>query len=319
MTWEVLLTGRSTRVDLSGASGFATFVSEDEYRDREELLADADRFDAVVVHGFTVDDAFLDAASSLRALAKLGVGVDTIDVQAATERDVVVCNARGANARAVAEHAFSLFLAVRHRILEADRHLRAGGWDRSKFVTSEFENNVLGLYGFGNTGRALADIVNGAGMDVVTYDPYVADADLPDVVTSVATKTEFFSRADAVSVHAPLTEETRGSIGRAELTELSGGILINTARGEIVDEAALIDVLERSDLEGAGIDVFAEEPPDRDGPLFKHDRVVTTPHVAGWTVEANAAKNHQTVKNLQTVYKGGIPETALNASDLRDD
>jgi phosphoglycerate dehydrogenase-like enzyme len=236
-TWDVLLLDGIGPADLAAIDDIATLVSSGAYDLETALRADVGRFDAIVVTTSEIDADLVEAADSLSVIAKRGVGVDNVDVAAATERGVLVCNTPGANARAVAEHALALLLSVRHRVVLADRETRRGRWDRSRFETSELGGDVVGTLGAGNAGRAFARLADGIGTDVVTYDPYVDEAALPEAVTTVDTAAALFERADAASVHVPLTDETRHAVGPAELERLGpDGILINTARGGVVDE-----------------------------------------------------------------------------------
>lgn len=310
---SVLLLDGVEPSDLPDLADEATLVPESHYDSRAELENDLSRFDAVVVLTSEIDETFLTAADSLSVVAKRGVGVDNVDVGAATERGVLVCNTPGANARAVAEHALGLLVAVRHRIALADRSTRAGEWDRDRFETSELGGDRLGLFGAGDTGQTLARLAEGIGMTVLAYDPYVDASALPDGAEMVSSPEALFDRADAVSVHVPLTDETRRAVGAGELDRLSpDGILVNTARGGVVDEDALVRAVESGAVAGAGLDVFQREPPAADHPLFDADTVVLTPHVAGATVEANAAKYDQTARNVSQVFAGTVPDTALN-------
>jgi phosphoglycerate dehydrogenase-like enzyme len=312
VTWTVLLLDEAEPPNLAAIEDVATLVSSGEYDSEAAMRADIDRFDAVVVLSHEIDEELLNG-DSLSLVAKRGVGVDNVDIPAATDRGILVCNTPGANARAVAEHALSLLTAVRHRVLSADRHTRGGGWDRERFETSELGGDVLGTLGAGNTGRTLASLADGIGMDVVTYDPYVDESVLPEGAAMVDSPDELFERSDAVSVHVPLTDETEGAVGADELRSLgSEGILLNTARGEIVDADALVAALEAETSAGAGLDAYATEPPAEDHPLFGMDNVVVTPHVAGATVEANAEKYRVTGESIRQVMAGEVPETALN-------
>lgn len=318
MSVQVLLFDGVEPSDLEAIADVATFTVASEYDSETALRADVDRFDAVVVLTREIDAELLAAADSLSIVAKRGVGVDNVDIEAATERGVLVCNTPGANARAVAEHALSLLLAVRHRVLAADRHTRAGDWDSGRFETSELGGDILGMFGAGNTGRTLARFADCIGMDVLAYDPYVEADALPAGVSLVDSPASLFERADAVSVHVPLTEETEGAVGADELEALGAeGILLNTARGGVVDEDTLVSALEDGTIAGADLDVYETEPPAEDHSLFGLDEVVVTPHVAGATVEANAEKYRVTGSNIRQVVAGDVPETALNPEAVK--
>lgn len=267
--WEVLL---PATIDASGPESIeeiATFTGLDEYDDRAALLADVDRFDAIIVRVAELDAELIDAATSLTVVSKHGAGLDNVDVEAASRNGVVVCNTPGANSRSVAEHAVGLILATRKRVLPADEEVRAGGWERHRFLNSELRSDTLGLLGFGNIARETASIATGFEMECVTHDPFVPEEEMPAHVEKVEGVRELFERADVVSVHTPLTAETRHLVSTEELEALGpDGIVVNTSRGGVIDESALVDALDRDAVGGAGIDVFSEEPPDASHPLL---------------------------------------------------
>jgi D-3-phosphoglycerate dehydrogenase len=311
--WNVLV---PRHIDPSGPDSladFATCTGMDEYGDVEAALDDIGRYDAVIVRVAEIDADVLERATRLEIVAKHGAGLDNVDVAAASERGVVVCNTPGANARSVAEHAIALLFGVRRHLRTADRHVRDAGWDRSAFVGRELTADTLGLFGFGAIAREAADIARGIGQTVLMYDPYVPDDDVPARVERVTEFGDLFARADAVSVHAPLTPETEGVVSTDELAALGeGGVLINTSRGAIVDEGALVEALESGRLGGAGLDTFTEEPPGPDHPLYERDEVILTPHVGGVTTDALARMSQRAAANVRTVYEGGLPESTVN-------
>ncbi|WP_251342879.1 hydroxyacid dehydrogenase [Haloplanus halophilus] len=315
--WEVLL---PATIDPSGPDAIAdvaTFTAMDDYPDRAALRADIDRFEAIIVRVSDLPADLLDAATNLQVVAKHGAGLDNVDVEAATRNGVVVANTPGANSRAVAEHAMTLLLAVRRNVLPADRAVRGGDWERHRFEGRELGGDTLGLLGFGDVARETAGLARGFDADVVTYDPFVPAESVPEGVEMVAAKADLFERADAVSVHTPLTPETRGAVSTAELDALgSDGVLVNTSRGGVVDEAALVDALESGVVAGAGIDVFATEPPADDHPLLDREDVVLTPHLGGLTRGAMERMSRRAAANVRTVRDGGIPESAVNAERL---
>ncbi|WP_436347108.1 hydroxyacid dehydrogenase [Natronorubrum sp. FCH18a] len=309
--WEVLLPAEIDPVGPESLSDIAATVSIDEYDDREALLEDASRFEAVITRIERLDAEFIDHATSLEIISKHGVGTDNIDVPAATEHDVIVTNTPGVNSRAVAEHAITLTMAVRRRLLEADRNVRAG--DEHDFVTDELRNDTVGLFGCGDIGLEVATLASGLGMSCLTYDPYVDESELPAYVTTVDSPEALFERGDVVSVHTPLTSETRHAISHAEFNRMSSSdILINTARAEVVDREALVAALESKSIAGAGIDVFADTS-SHETPLSKYDNVVLTPHVGAQTTEALHDASVESAANVRTVYNGERPDTAINA------
>lgn len=318
-TWDVLV---PTAIDPSGPDSMADFArctGMGEYDGVAEALADIDRYEAVIVRVAELDEAVIDRADRLRVIAKHGAGLDNVDVEAASRRGIAVCNTPGANARSVGEHAVALLFAVRRNLRPADRHVRAGNWERSEFTGHELTGDTLGLFGFGAIARETADLVQGMGLTVLTYDPYVSDDDVPSRVRRETELSELFARSDAVSVHAPLTDETRGAVSTDELAALGErGVLINTSRGPIVDESALLEALENGVLAGAGLDTFETEPPDDDNPLFDRDDVVLTPHVGGVTRDSLARMSQRAAANVRAVHDGDLPPSTVNRPALED-
>ncbi|SEP88666.1 hydroxyacid dehydrogenase [Natrinema salaciae] len=315
--WTVLLPAEIHPAGPESIADIATTVSRDEYETREQLLADADRFDAVITRIEPIDREFIDEASRLRIIAKHGVGYDNIDIDAATENGVLVSNTPGVNSCAVAEHAITLLLAVRRELLRADRAVRAGRGDGYEVVTDEFGTDTVGLYGYGDIGSEVASLCSGLGMDCLVYDPYVDGSELSNYATNVDTTATLFERSDAVSVHAPLTAETRRDISRRELELLSpSGILINTARAEIVDRNALVSSLETGSIAGVGLDVFADGPPSQDHPLFEYENVVLTPHIGAQTTDALTQMSVESATDVRSAYDGRVPETSLNSGEV---
>lgn len=311
--WRVLVAEPMDEVGPGSLSDVAETVWYDEYDGRDEIREDIDRFDAVIVRTMEVDRELLERADRLKVIAKHGAGLDNVDIGAATERGVVVCNTPDMNAPSVAEHALTLLLAVRKRVRVADADVRIGAWNREKYVSHEIRGDILGLFGCGSIGEQMAGLATGVGMDVVFYDPYLPAGEGPSEATRVESKADLFERADAVSVHTPLTDETRAVIAGPELDTLGpGGIVVNAARGGVVSEDALVDALADGAIAGAGLDVFESEPPDAENPLFEFENVVATPHVAGATAEALEGMSRGAARNIRTVYEGDLPETTVN-------
>ncbi len=318
-TWNVLL---PAEIDPSGPESIADFAhctNMDEYDSVGAALEEIGRYEAVITRTATLDAAVLNRADRLRVIAKHGAGLDNVDIEAASRRGIVVCNTPGANARSVAEHAVGLLFAVRRNLRPADRHVRTGGWNRAAFAGRELTGDTLGLFGFGAIAREVADLATAMGQTVLTYDPYVADDEIPARVERVADFPHLFEQSDAVSIHAPLTTETRHAVSTDELDALGeSGVLVNTSRGPIVEEASLVEALETGALGGAGLDTFAEEPPGEDHPLYARDDVLLTPHIGGVTHQALARMSQRAATNIRTVYEGGIPESTVNRSAIEE-
>lgn len=259
---------------------------------RSELLTALPGVDALIVRNRTVVDcALLDAATNLRVIGRLGVGLDNIDVTACKARDITVIPATGANASAVAEYVIGTAMTLLRRAYTRGAQTAAGEWPRAALSTGrELAGKILGLIGFGGIGQLTARLAQGLGVTVIAYDPMIAsDAPLWDV-TGVAPEgfEELLAHADIVSLHVPLTKQTRNLMDQGALSKMKeGAILINTARGGIVDEAALANVLKVGHLGGAAIDVFSKEPLAANSVLANVPNLILTPHIAGVTAESN--------------------------------
>lgn len=271
------------------------------------LVADAD---AMIAGVEPITARVLEAAPRLRLIARRGVGYDTVDIAAATARGIAVAITAGALTDAVADHTMALLLAVSRRVPELDRLVKAGGWDRIPSV--DVSGKTLGLVGFGAIGRAVAKRAQGFGMRVLAYDT------LPDAATAEAlgvTLCDFdvlLAESDFVSLHVPLMPATRGLIGEAALRKMKPtASLINTSRGPVVDEAALIEALRERRLAGAGLDVFQHEP-IRDLSLAGLPNVVATPHVASHTAETLARMERSCAEAVLAVRGGRRPAHVVN-------
>ncbi len=285
----------------------------DLWRDRDRLGTEAAGARAVVVRNRTqVDAALLDAAPNVQVVARAGAGLDNVDVEAAIARGVVVVAARGANATSVAELTLGLALALARGIVGHDRAVRHGRWDRT--AGRELGGCTWGLLGVGATGLAVARLVSCLDARVVGYDVAVKGGD--DAVRSAGVQMassmeEVVASADVLSVHLPATAQTRGLVDADFLARMRpGSLLVNVGRGEVMDEAALADALQRGHLGGAALDVRTEEPPSA-GPLDDAPNVVFTPHVAGITLEAQARVTGMLAEDLIALLRGGEARHAV--------
>lgn len=316
MTWNVL-TGRSLRSEAREVLDEFADVTVSSTYEGDELDAHMDRFDAVIVGGMEMPRERIARASNLKMITSPGVGLDSVDVPAATERGVIVCNNPGANTRAVSEYTISAMLAVRRGLLQADRDMRNGTWEKYGYMGSEVEGQVMGVLGYGAIGRLVLELAQGLGMKGLAYDPYVDDAALAEGVDPAESVMGLFENSNAVGIHAPLTDETRGLVGSEELRALGeDGILVNAARGAIVDEEALVEALREEVIWGAGIDVFHEEPASTDHPLFELDNVIVSPHMAGSTRKSVPAKDRGAAENVRAVFDGTLPASTVNRDEL---
>ena len=244
----------------------------------------------ILVRMGRVDEAVFGAAPQLRVLSKHGVGVDNIDIEAATVRNIPIIVAAGANAVSVAEHAMALLLAVAKKIVPLDRGVREGRWEKSGFQGRELAGSTIGLVAFGAIAQQTAIYAKAFCMEVEAYDPFcTAEIFSAAGVTRIERLETLLSRCDVISLHSPLTSETRNLINAERLALMkSNAILINTARGALIDEQALAAALAEGRIAGAGLDTFAKEPPAADHPFWPEARLVVTPHIGGVTEAANA-------------------------------
>lgn len=282
---------------------------------RSNALAAAE---AIVVRVFRIDDALLKGAPKLKLVAKHGSGVDNIDIPAASRHGVLVCNTPGgANSTSVAEGAVTLMLAVLRQVRAMDACVRESRFnERWKLSLTELWGKNLGIVGFGQIARVTARICGlGFNMKVSAYDPFVSAEDMAKGgATKVESLTELAAGADVISVHAPLSKGTTHLVNAAVLAAMQPhAIIVNTSRGGLIDEAALIEALKAKRIAGAGLDVFEQEPPAADNPLFAMQNVVLSPHVAGVTEDALKGMAMSVADVIDNVFAGRRPATLLNA------
>jgi phosphoglycerate dehydrogenase-like enzyme len=269
------------------------------------LLPDAEAL--IVRGGDRVEAADLEAAARLRVIARSGIGVDNVDIDAATARRIPVVVTPGAGARAVAEGALALMFALAKRLPELDRAVPEGRWSiRDEIEIVDLEGALLGIVGYGRIGRELGDLARALGMRVLASDPYVDEASTP--------LDALFEQCDFVSIHAPLTPETRGLIGPGLLGRAKPGLIVlNLARGALVSSLDdLLAALESGRLGGVGLDVFEPEPPAPSHPLFSHPRVLCTPHALGMTRRAREQIFRSMAEGVAAVLRGERPEAVAN-------
>jgi D-3-phosphoglycerate dehydrogenase / 2-oxoglutarate reductase len=271
------------------------------------------------VHGLAVRSAtkvtaeVLEAARELKIVGRAGIGVDNIDVPAASRRGVIVMNTPSGNAITTAEHALFLLCSLARHIPRATASMKAGKWDKKKFQGTELFDKTLGIIGLGNIGRIVADRALGLRMKVVGYDPFLTAEAAQRIGVELLPLDAIWKRADMITVHTPLNADTRGLIGAAALAQMKDGVLIvNAARGGIVDEAALYEALESGKVGGAALDVFAEEPPPKDHPLILHERVICTPHLGASTEEAQEKVAVEVAEQLVAYLLRGEVKNAVN-------
>ncbi len=255
--------------------------------DEAGLLKDIVDADAVVVRSRTkITKAVIDAAKRLKVIGRAGVGVDTIDVDAATRRGIAVVNAPESTSITVAEHTMGLMLAMARKIPFAHASLKAGKWEKSKFMGSELRDKTLGIVGLGRIGSEVAKKARAFNMRIIGYDPYITEKLAKELGVELVDLDRLFASSDYITLHVPLTEQTKKLVGKKELSLMKkGAVLLNCARGGVVDEAALHEALAAGKLGGAALDVFEKEPAT-DSPLLKLENVIATPHLGASTEEA---------------------------------
>ena len=281
--------------------------------DREKLLAAVPEADALLVRSATTVDAeVLAAGTKLKIVARAGVGLDNVDVDAATARGVLVVNAPTSNIHSAAEHALALMLAAARQIAPADASLRAHSWKRSSFSGTEIFGKTAGVVGLGRIGQLVAQRLAAFGAHVVAYDPYVSHARAAQLGIELLGLDDLLARADFISVHLPKTPETAGLIGKEALAKTKPGVIIvNAARGGLVDEAALAEAVSTGHVRAAGIDVFASEP-CTDSPLFELPQVVVTPHLGASTTEAQDRAGTDVAASVRLALAGKFVPDAVN-------
>ncbi|APT84614.1 phosphoglycerate dehydrogenase [Corynebacterium aquilae] len=285
---------------------------------RPELLAAVGEADALLVRSATtVDREVLEAAGKLKIVGRAGVGLDNVDIPAATERGVMVVNAPTSNIHSACEHAISLLLSTARQIPAADATLRNGEWKRSSFNGVEIFGKTVGIVGFGHIGQLFAQRLAAFETKIIAFDPYANPARAAQLGVELVELEELMSRSDFVTIHLPKTKETAGMFN-AELLAKSkpGQIIVNAARGGLVDEQALADAITEGRIRGAGFDVYASEP-CTDSPLFKLDQVVVTPHLGASTVEAQDRAGTDVADSVLKALAGEFVPDAVNVSGGR--
>lgn len=281
----------------------------------EQLLEEIWQYDGLIIRSATkVTAEVIERAENLKAIGRAGIGVDNIDIEAATKRGIIVANAPESNTVAAAEHTLGLMLSAARHIPAADNSLRGGEWKRSSFKGVEVAEKTLGLIGLGHVGALVARGALGMGMKVLAYDPYVSEDRMRSMnVERAETTDEVFENSDFISLHVPRTPQTMGLVNEGTLGKMKPtAYLINVARGGIVDETALYNALKGGEIAGAALDVFVEEP-TTDSPIFTLPNVVVTPHLGASTAEAQDRAGITAAEQVATALRGAVPMHAINA------
>ncbi|HEV8324027.1 MAG TPA: phosphoglycerate dehydrogenase [Myxococcota bacterium] len=281
----------------------------------DALRARIGAYQALVVRSATqVTAEVLAAADNLRLIGRAGIGVDNVDVEAATARGVIVMNTPTANATTTAEHALALIFALARRVPQATASMKAGKWEKKKFEGREITGRTLGVVGMGNIGRIVAQRAQALQMKVVAFDPFLSDEAAAKQGVERVALDDLLARADFVTVHTPFNDQTRGLLGAAAFDKMKrGAYVVCAARGGIVDEAALAEALRSGKLAGAALDVFAEEPPPKDHPLFALDGFICTPHLGASTEEAQDKVSREIAQQVVDFLRDGTVRNAVNA------
>jgi D-3-phosphoglycerate dehydrogenase len=282
-------------------------------KDKEKLAEIIGNYDGLAIRSATkVTPKILEKAKNLKVIGRAGIGVDNVDIPAATGRGIIVMNTPFGNSITTAEHAISLMLALARQIPEADRSTQAGKWEKNKFMGVEITAKTLGIIGCGNIGSIVADRALGLRMKVIAFDPFLSPERAIDLGVEKVELEELFKRADFITLHTPLTEKTKNIIDAKALTTMKKGVrIINCARGGLVDEQALVDALNSKQVAGAAFDVFIEEPATSNV-LFGHPNVVCTPHLGAATTEAQENVALQVAEQMSDYLLRGAISNAVN-------
>ena len=279
----------------------------------DELAAAAADADALVIRsGAKVTRKVIEAAGKLRVIGRAGVGVDNVDIEAATEKGVVVMNTPDGNTIAAAEHTVGLMVALARNIAPADKSLKEGRWDRSLYVGAELQGKTLGVVGLGRIGSHVVRVAQALKMHVIAHDPYYPVERAAENEIELVEIDDVFSRADVISLHVPATDETKGMVNAARLGKMKqSAFLVNCARGALVDENALLAAIEDGKIAGAALDVYSKEPPEcRE--LVEHPKVLSTPHLGASTREAQINVGVQIAEQIVAALTEGSYDNALN-------
>jgi D-3-phosphoglycerate dehydrogenase len=284
----------------------------------DALAAEIKDADGVIVRSATkITAELMDAAEKLRVIGRAGVGVDNIDVKAATQRGIVVMNAPDGNTITTAEHTIALLVSMARNVPQAHAKLQSGVWDKKSFVGVELNGKTLGVIGLGRIGRHVATIAKGFGMNILAFDPFVSTEQAKEFGFELGTLDDVFAKADFLTIHTPVTDETRNIIGRAAFAKMKKGArLVNCARGGLVDETALLEAIENGTIAAAALDVFASEPLPADSPLLGNDKIITTPHLGASTTEAQQGVALTVAEQMRDFLLSGELRNAVNAPSM---
>lgn len=306
-------------VDLFRQDETWNVVTPDQVAKKEQLIPELKDADALIVRSAVfVDAALLEHADKLRVIGRAGVGVDNIELEAATRKGIAVMNTPGANAIAVAEHTIGLMLALARFIPRATETMHAGKWEKKSLQGTELRGKTLGIIGLGRIGMEVARRAAAFGMTLVAHDPYVSPAVAHDAKIRLADREEVLTTVDYLTLHVGLTPQTANMINATSIAAMKKGVrIVNCARGELIDEAALAEAVKSGQVGGAALDVFTEEPP-KGSPLSGVANVILTPHIGGSTAEAQDAVGVQIAHQVRDYLQRGVVQNAVNMPSLTE-
>jgi D-3-phosphoglycerate dehydrogenase / 2-oxoglutarate reductase len=279
----------------------------------EELIQKIKEYDALVIRsGTKVTADVIKAADRLKVIGRAGVGIDNVDVEAATKKGIIVLNTPGGNTISAAEHTIAMMLAVARNIPQANAALHRGEWNRKKYTGVEFFNKTLGIVGLGRVGAEVAYRMKAFGMQILAFDPFVTEEKAKQMGLTLAPLETVLREGDFITVHTPLTNETRNLIDEDEFKIMKPGVrIVNCARGGIINEAALAKAVAEGKVAGAAVDVFTKEPPTG-SPLLEQEKIITTPHLGASTAEAQVNVALAVADQILSIARGGLPTNAIN-------
>lgn len=306
-----------TAVNIFKDYGIDVDFLPDVGKDADKLLEIIPQYDGLAIRSATkVTEKLIAAAENLKVVGRAGIGVDNVDIPAASRKGIIVMNTPFGNSITTAEHAITLMMAVTRQIPSADASTQAGKWEKSKFMGIEITNKTLGLIGAGNIGKNVAERARGLKMKVAAYDPFLSSEKAEELGIEKVELDELFQRADYITLHVPLTDKTKNIISAEAIAKMKDGVrIINCARGGLVDEKALADAIKAGKVAGAAFDVFEVEPA-KDSPLFGLPNVVCTPHLGASTTEAQENVAIQVAEQISEYLTKGAVTNALNMPSI---
>lgn len=319
MTFHVLVPDSVNKkaVEILEQAGFK--VTAPGQMKREETLAAIADADALIIRSATkADAALINASTKLKAIARAGVGVDNVDLDAASAKKIAVMNTPAGNTVATAEFAFGLMLALARHIPQSFVSMQGGKWDRKSYQGVELRGKTLGIVGYGRIGQAVGKRAAAFDMSVVAYDPFIPADTIRKIGAEPVTLDELFAKSDFISLHSVITEATRGMINAANIAKMKKGVrIVNAARGALINDADLAEALKSGQVAGAALDVYNEEPPPAGHPLIGLPNVIDTPHLAASTDEAQVAVAIEAAELIVAALQKGEFKNVVNADALK--